>query len=375
MKSLTNISITLLLIFTTCTTQTRWEKFEMQTVQGYYATSSELDAVDPFEDLGKYGGFNLFDRNPATAWVEGVDGNGIGETFTIGIGEELKENIFIVNGYQKSRDLFTQNNRIKTFRLTLYVGFMIPGDVTEIYAYVYAVPYGEPTEIGLEDSFGVQQIRFPFDLTMAEAFKEKQMAVFLKDFKTRMEEMQQSFIGFEEEPEIQYFLKFEILDVYKGTKYNDTCISDIWISSGENEKLPGIAADEIITDVFKDDDDGIVYVNTNKREKIILTDENALEKEENLVEGQYLYLEIMDVSPDKEWVQISYMYRHEGEDRIESIAHLYSVRYLCHVDKSLLGDTFGLYGFQEKEGKIYIDTDYGLVNLEVVAEELGKIRE
>jgi hypothetical protein len=375
MKTISGILMFLLLVFTTCTTRTQWEKLEMQSVHGYYATSSELDTVDPFEGLGKYGGFNLFDRNPATAWVEGVNGDGNGETFTIGMGDELKENIYVVNGYQKSEALFSQNNRIKSLRMTLYIGFMIPGDVTEIYAYFNAVPFGEPIEIGLEDKFGVQQIRFPFDINAAEAFKEKQRAAFLNDFKTRMDEMQQSSVGFEKDPEMQYFLKFEIRDVYKGTKYDDTCISDIWISSEENEKLPAIADDETITDVYKDDNDGIVYVNTNKRERIILADENILEEEEALVEGQHLYLEIMDVSRDKEWVQIDFMYRSEGEGRIEEIAHLYSVRFLCHVDKSLLDDTFGLYGFREKEGKIYIDTDAGLVDLEKVAEELEKVRE
>ncbi len=370
MKSIAFILIFPMLILAACTTRTNWEKFEMQTVQGYYATSSELDAVDPFEGLGNYGGFNLFDRNPSTAWVEGVDGDGIGETFTIGIGEELKENIYVLNGYQKSKELFSQNNRIKALRLSLYVGFMIPGDVTEIYAYVYAVPFGEPKEIHLEDNFGLQTLPLPFDIDGAEELKEKQMAVFREDFKTRIEEIRNVAGSDEMKTEVQYFLKCEILEVYQGSKYDDTCISDIWIDSKEEMQSYGIAFDETIIDVYKDDDEGMVYVNTDKRKKIILADETALEKEENLVEGQHLYLEIMEVSPNKEWVQISYMYRHEGEGRIESIAHLYSVRFLCHVDKSLLGNTFGLYGFHEEDGEIYIDTDYGLVDLEEVANEL-----
>lgn len=375
MKTTISLSTFLLIILAACTTQTAWEKFELHSVQGYYSTSSELDAVDPFEGLGKYGGFNLFDRDPATAWVEGVDGDGIGETFTIGVGDELKENICIVNGYQKSEALYSQNNRIKTLRVTLYAGFMIPGDVTEIYAFAYAVPFGKPAEIRLVDSFGVQQIQFPFDMTAAEAFKDKQMTVFQNDFKTRLEEIRNVAGMNDLKPEVQYLLKCEIMDIYKGSKYDDTCISDIWQGSAEDEKLLGIPADEMITDIYKNDDDGLVYINTDKREKIILADENALEKEENLVEGHHLYLEIMEVSPDKEWVQISFMYRHEGEGRIESIAQLYSVSFLCHVDKSLLRETFGLYGFQEKEGKIYIDTDYGLVDLEEVAGELEKIIE
>lgn len=372
MKIIKLISISFFFILVTCTTQTQWGKFELLTVHGYYATSSELDAVDPHEGLGKYGGYNLFDHDPATAWVDGVDGDGIGETFTIGIGEELKENIYVLNGYQKSRDLFAQNNRIKTLRLSLYVGFMIPGDVTEIFAYVYAVPFGEPKAISLEDHFGIQSFSLPFDEAGAEDLKDKLLPVFREDFKTRIEEIQNVAGPDEMKIKVQYFLKCEILEVYKGSKYDDTCISDIWIGSKEEMQSYGIAFDETITDVYKDDDEGMIYVNTDKREKIILADETALEKEENLVEGQHLYLEIMEVSPDKEWVQVDYMYRHEGEGRIEEIAHLYSVRFLCHVDKNLLGDTFGLYGFHEEDGKIYIDTDYGLVDLEEVAGELEK---
>ncbi len=370
MRPIAGILISILLLIATCTTQTQWEKFELLTVQGYYTTSSELDAVDPHEGLGKYGGYNLFDHDPATAWVEGVERDGIGETFTIGIGEELKENIYVLNGYQKSRDLFAQNNRIKTLRLSLYVGFMIPGDFTEIYAYFHVVPFGEPEDIHLEDKYGLQTFPLPFDITAAKELKEKQMAVFREDFKTRIEEIQNVAGPDEMKIKVQYFLKCEILEVYKGSKYDDTCISDIWIGSKEEMQSYGIAFDETITDVYKDDDEGMIYVNTDKREKIILADETALEKEENLVEGQHIYLEIMEVSPDKEWVQVDYMYRHEGEGRIEEIAHLYSVRFLCHVDKSLLGDTFGLYGFHEEDGKIYIDTDYGLVDLDKVAEEL-----
>ncbi|KPK82801.1 MAG: hypothetical protein AMS27_13955 [Bacteroides sp. SM23_62_1] len=374
MRSLYGITIFFLFIFTTCAEQTQWEKFEMKTIQGYYITSSELDEVDPFEGLGNYGGFNLFDRNPATAWVEGVEGDGIGETFTISIGNELKDNIFILNGYQKSNDLFLQNNRIKTLRLTLYVGFMIPGDVTEIYASVYAIPFGKPAEITLGDKVGIQSIAFPFDKKGAEALKDNLAPLFLKDFQQRIEEIREVSGAAELIPEVHYLLKCEIMDIYKGTKYDDTCISDIWLSSEGEEKLTGIEEGEIITDIYKDDNDGMVYVNTSKREKIVLADEKALEKAEDLPEGQHLYLEIMDVSPDKEWIQIDFMYRSEEEDRIEEIGQLYSVRFLCPVDRGLLNDAFHLYGFQQKDGKIYIETEDGLIDLEEVAGKLEKSR-
>lgn len=67
----------------------------------------------------KYSPYNIFDGDPFTAWVEGVDGDGIGENITIdlGPGDKLwgsKELIVeISNGYQKS-DKTYENNGIPT---------------------------------------------------------------------------------------------------------------------------------------------------------------------------------------------------------------------------------------------------------------------
>ncbi len=40
----------------------------------------------------------------------------------------------------------------------------------------------------------------------------------------------------EDELNVQYIMLLEIVDVYKGSKYKDTCISDIWFSYGEEKK-------------------------------------------------------------------------------------------------------------------------------------------
>ena len=141
------------------------------------------------------------------------------------------------------------------------------------------------------------------------------------------------------------------------------------------KKFIGISGNEKITDVYKNDDDGSIYVNTTKREEIILVNRKELEKEEDLGEGEHLSLVLMDVSPDKEWAQVDYLYGHEGPGRIEEIAHLYSVRLLTRVDKVLLNNAFGMYGFIEKDGKIYMDTDKGLIDLKALYYELELLRD
>lgn len=60
-----------------------------------------------------YGPANMFDDRLDTAWVEGVDGVGVGEQLTIAFDEErLVSGISLLNGYHKSNDLFAKNGRI-----------------------------------------------------------------------------------------------------------------------------------------------------------------------------------------------------------------------------------------------------------------------
>ncbi len=360
----------LIFLFSFCSVREPWKKLELNTIGGYYASTSELNEPDPYEAPGVYGAHNLFDGDPSTAWVEGVDGEGISESVTLAIGKEPGDYIYITNGYQKSRSLFDRNNRVKKLRLSLSVGFMIPGDETELYAYFYTLPFGEPVDVELEDSWGIQQIPMPWDKADAKMFMEKQLARFLKEFRSDIEKYQELSGETGTAPMARFFLTCEILEVFRGSLYDDTCISDIGTGPGIEKVMTEIPEEERITDIIKDDDQGIVYVVLDNNERMVLADENILAEQEDLPEGVFLYLEIMEISPDKEWVQIDYMYRQEVEARIEEIAHLYNARLRMHIGRELLGDTFGMYGFQEKDGRIFLDTDYGLVDLDEVAAQL-----
>ena len=108
-------------------------------------------------------------------WVEGVRGNGIGEYISISLDEAHELNgITIRNGNWKSRDDYEKNNRVKMIQITF--------------------SDGSQRQFELEDNF--------------------------------YEPCQVNFIN----PVRTNSLKIEIMDVYEGTTYQNTCITDISIN-------------------------------------------------------------------------------------------------------------------------------------------------
>jgi len=62
---------------------------------------------------------NAIDQDYSTAWVEGANGTGTGETITVWFNNKYPiEVIYIANGYQKSDEVFWDNNRVKEVILT-----------------------------------------------------------------------------------------------------------------------------------------------------------------------------------------------------------------------------------------------------------------
>ena len=63
----------------------------------------------------RYGGVNLTDGNMATAWVEGVKGDGIGEAIVVRYdGPRRLNRLVLANGYNKNADIYAKNNRVST---------------------------------------------------------------------------------------------------------------------------------------------------------------------------------------------------------------------------------------------------------------------
>lgn len=113
----------------------------------------------------------IMDGDTTTAWVEGVDGNGEGESITFTFGDLYAvSDIKIWNGYQKSEDLYYKNAR--------------------------------PAELELEFSDGSTE-------------------------RISLQDTSSGFQKFALERHVTSYVKVKIISTYAGSKYEDTVISEI----------------------------------------------------------------------------------------------------------------------------------------------------
>lgn len=140
----------------------------------------------PASKTTTYSAKNIHDLNYKTAWVEGVKGYGVGEsvTYTFPATSPRITKIIVVNGYVKSKEAWTQNSRVKKLRM------YIDGKLVAI--------------LNLADSR--QEQIFTFDPIGVSDRKDIEKMQKMPDWK----------------------IKFEIADVYKGSKYDDTAITEIY---------------------------------------------------------------------------------------------------------------------------------------------------
>lgn len=125
---------------------------------------------------------NLYDYNDFTPWVEGVKGYGIGEkvTFTLEDVSAGFTGISITNGYSKNQTAWKNNSRVKKLKLS--------------------VDGREKFILNLKDQMGEQVFQFGDDVVLNVVDGEFQEV---------------------------FTVTIEILDVYKGIKYDDTAISEV----------------------------------------------------------------------------------------------------------------------------------------------------
>ncbi len=360
--------------------QTKWKKMFLYDAMGVWDESSELaDPGNEYDGIGKYSACRLFDKDVTTAWVEGAKGDGIGEYVLIGQKNTFPDKIHINNGYQKTESLYFKNGRPKTLKISLYVAYHLPADVTELGGNYYCLPFHDSilsegklipitNTLKFRDEMVPRFFGLPFDKEKVASLKEFGDFLFEEDFGERRTEMLKNSGGFEQyEAFYGYIFKLEILDIYKGSQWDDICISDVWFSTEEKMKK-SLSSDEKITDIFEGED-GNIYFSTSKQEKVLLASSRDIEDEDDIVGGE-LDIVLMDVSPDKEWAQIDFLFSQAAYVRVEEVPFLYNVRLSKKVDKSLLGNYFSMYGFIEKDGKVFIDTSEGMFNLDEVFKNL-----
>lgn len=133
-----------------------------------------------------YSAKNIHDLSYKTAWIEGVPGFGIGEFVTYHIPPQNPRitEIIIVNGYVKSDKAWRDNSRVK--KLKMYLD-------------------DKPIAIlNLQDSKKEQHFKFePLGYSDRDNWEELKVKPY-------------------------WTIKFEILEVYKGEKYEDTAITEIY---------------------------------------------------------------------------------------------------------------------------------------------------
>jgi len=267
----------------------------------FWNSSSELE-MGGYADYGKYGATNLGDTDPSTCWAEGSEGDGSNEfvRFTI---PESTLTLRIRNGYQKSENIFYANNRLKNVEFELFASYEPSGYVTESHNGFFISEVLATSNTVLKDTLGYQDVKLNFN------------------WEEINEEMSRGHT-FEKD---RFILKIKILDVYKGLKWNDACISDINV-------VPNPYFD------LTPDEHGLIKFSANKTDTLFYNEE-------------YVY-QVVELSPDLEWIIFILMPSDIEDSRVDTDYKLYNTK----EEKFIIpGDLTLLYGFIKKSGKMHIE--------------------
>ncbi|HDP55305.1 MAG TPA: hypothetical protein ENN24_06480 [Bacteroidetes bacterium] len=322
-----------------------WAELSMYYSNGVFVkASSELPDPNRTDTWinERYGVLNLVDGNYATAWVEGVEGIGVGEVVYISASEK-SNTLNIHAGFGKTSDLYQKNSRVKKLALTYFIGVNPSGFVTEIATVFFAKPVSEQFFIELKDVDSLQTFALPLNSNQLLSLKDEVKRKYLAQF---------------DEPiyQLAVILKLEIVEVYKGTKYNDTCISEIFfndtfIADYRSQKFDTIA------DVYADENNEsqLLFELTNGKTAIAISDPESV-------------FQVVAISSCKRWAVVIKMPSGVGEGRVETEYMLLNT----HLNRFMNGDiekacNLSLAGqsffFLEKDGEVFLEHANGLLRL------------
>jgi hypothetical protein len=215
-----------------------WQELSTKLEQSVWASSVFCDQI-----RGKqvcYTPEQLFDGDPGTCWVEAAQGSGIGE-WVLFIVNRPVEGLRMTNGFARSPTLYQNNSRLKEIRLSFVVGFTAPGLVTELDYYLYFLTDMKEVEVELQDTPEPQPVDFSITYEEHRQLVWEALDRFGDDYPFFIREIEKDLglepdIGKEQLKQSQDLifevfgmscLRLEILDVYAGELYDDTCLSDI----------------------------------------------------------------------------------------------------------------------------------------------------
>ena len=172
--------------------------------------SADFYEINKIDDLN----MDIGEDDTSTAWVEGAEGDGIGEWVIVPVKpcNEITEerlsgsrkhrydgdftvSLFVCNGYQKSLDLYRKNNRVREAKISVYAAAYSAGQDDAYLLWNPECIYEEVITVP-DENYSEHDFFMPFPEKYSTEFCE-------------------------------LYLKLEIRSVYKGTKYSDTCISNM----------------------------------------------------------------------------------------------------------------------------------------------------
>lgn len=171
-----------------------------------YIVSMKASSVLKTDEINiyNYEPKNLFDVDLNTAWCEGVKGHGEGQWVEFNFAGNVSVGaIGIINGYTKREALYYANNRIKKIELDVEYR---PGEYDD------EKPSGESKK-------AIQKETTVIDLKQIQ-------------FNELNKNVQAPFISWLADYDDNYRnvkkIRLTILEVFPGTKYDDTCISEVY---------------------------------------------------------------------------------------------------------------------------------------------------
>lgn len=234
-----NTLLICLFFLITASLHSQWIEFSARYDQSIWASSSLSETLGG--ELHTYGPEFLLDGDPATSWVEGASDEGIGEELIILSNKAIKR-LDLNNGFSRSDSLYEKNNRLKIIDLSLLIGFTAPGMVSENDYYLYFLKeHPISTDLYVEDHPDTQS----FDISLSTEEQLELCREILQSFSSENPyflKMMLEETGLSKEEYLSdinlllmieiygfYALQITIKDVYKGSRYNDSCLSEIFL--------------------------------------------------------------------------------------------------------------------------------------------------
>ncbi|MDT8287998.1 MAG: hypothetical protein RQ748_12885, partial [Elusimicrobiales bacterium] len=160
---------------------------------------------------------NAADGDVKTAWAS----KGTGAVLWLFV-DPGAPSLRLVNGYGKSARLFAANNRVRKLLVSVWTAEHFEGDVTEKIRLWKAARLTPDLRLELKDTRDPQEFSFPFNWEELRFKKAEAASALMKRAGYRgRTRLYSSFV-----------LRVEPAEVYRGSRYDDTCVSEI--SAGDS---------------------------------------------------------------------------------------------------------------------------------------------